>query len=299
MITVLAGENSYEREQELARLVATATGDVSRYDGDTLTPEQLPDIFMGATLFSSERLVIIRGVSDNSSVWNLLPDWLPRASDDTHVVLVEPKPDKRTATWKAIHKAANVVQLSAWTDRDTHAATRWLEDEANTRGITMEKGVAQEIVRRRGVDQHSLHHTLEQLAPLQTVTRADINELLEASEQENVFQLLEASLQNKPDTVLRMTGTLRRDNDPYMTVGLLTSQLFSLAGLIYGEDKPQQEVAKTLGVSPYALRNLASLARQVNRSLLQRRITALAQADYAMKTRTTDPWSEIEAALLT
>ena len=92
MINLFSGENSYEIQQRLDRVAAGFSGEVERFDGSELSIDMLPDLFMGQTLFATERLIVLRNTSENKSVWNVLSEWLERAGD-TDVVLVEAKPD--------------------------------------------------------------------------------------------------------------------------------------------------------------------------------------------------------------
>ncbi len=98
MITLLSGENSFEIDRQLRQIVAEFGGAAEKFDGVELEVRQLPDLLMGMSLFAAQRLVIIRELSANKGVWEVLPEWLERQSEDTHVVLIEPKPDKRTKT---------------------------------------------------------------------------------------------------------------------------------------------------------------------------------------------------------
>ncbi|NCQ54469.1 hypothetical protein GW791_03475, partial [Candidatus Saccharibacteria bacterium] len=98
MITLITGENSFEVERALASIADSFDGNVERIDGSDLQLTQLPDILMGVSLFAIARTVVIRGLSTNKPIWTVFGDWLPRISDDIHLVLVEPKPDKRMTT---------------------------------------------------------------------------------------------------------------------------------------------------------------------------------------------------------
>ena len=100
MITLLIGENSFEIQRALDDIIADFDGNVEKIEGSELQVSQLPDIFMGGSLFADKRLVVIRNLSENKSVWPVLGDWTDKISDDIHVVLVDAKPDKRTSTYK-------------------------------------------------------------------------------------------------------------------------------------------------------------------------------------------------------
>lgn len=297
MITVISGENSFEVAQELGRIEAEFAGDVERLDGAELATKQLPDVLMGATLFSSQRLVIIKNLSENKSVWTDFADWLPRLSDDIHLVLVDTKPDKRTRTYKELQKHTKPRDFAAWTERDSQKAVTWLAAEASARGVALERKVAQLVVERVGVDQWQLLHALDKLAVLDAITPDIIERVIEARPSENVFDLFDAALKGQAAKVTRMIRTLELTDDPYMVFGLLSGQVFQLAALAV-TDKPAAEVAKDIGAHPFALSKLTSQAQRLGQGGTRRIIAVFAECDDAMKTSGGEPWLLIERALI-
>lgn len=284
----------YEIDQELGRIVDAHASAPEVLDVDSVTPASLTDLFMGVSLFSQERLVVLRHASSNSELWEALGSWLERDTATT-LVLVEPRLDKRTKVYKQFVAQADVRSFALWGERDTAMAEKWLQAEAKRRSVTLEPQAAREIITRRGVEQYQLVNTLEQLAVFETITAEVVTNHLEAVAHENVFALLSAGLSGDTKKVHTMIETLRLTNDPYMTMGLLASQVVALSGLVLsgGTD----DVAKDLGVSPYVLRNLQASARNMDQARLRAVVGALASADLGLKTRAIDPWLQIEAAL--
>lgn len=296
MIILLTGDNFYEIDQELGRIITEFDGEPEKIDTDKLEIRSLTDIFGGLSLFSAKRLVIIKRLSENSSVWEVFADWAAKESDTT-IVLVEPKVDKRTKTYKTLAKHADVRVFTAWGERDSAKAEKWLASEATKRHIALDSTAIREIVRRRGVEQYQLINTLEQLAVLGDITRETVDMHIEATPQENVFELLAASLSGDGKKVRSMIQVLRLSNDPYMTMGLLASQIFALGGLVLS-GKSQSDVASDLGVSPYVLRNFSSVVATIDRKRLRSIVNLLAGADVGLKSSAVDPWIQIELALI-
>ncbi len=297
MITVLTGDNSFELTRAIDEIVRTFDGVAEKFEGGDLELSQLPDLLQGGTLFASERLVIVREVSENKALWDALPDWLGRVSDDVHVVLIEPKPDKRTKTFKDLQKKANVQSFTVWSDRDTVAAESWVIEEAKKQGLVLDKKSAQTLVSRVGIDQWQLFHALEKLAVLDTVTPEVIEKVIEAHPSENVFNLLDAALRGDSKKIAEMIPTLERTQDPYMTFGLLAGQVFQLTVLAVAT-KPTADIAKDIGAHPYALGKLAPHAKRLGLSNARKIAKIFADTDIAMKSTGADPWLLIEEALI-
>ncbi len=297
MITVLTGENSFELTRALDSVVGAFTGTAEKFDGSDLELAQLPDLLLGGTLFATERLVIIKNLAENKQLWDVLPDWLERMSDDVHVVLVEPKPDKRTKTYKDLKKFADVREFALWSDRDELLAEKWVVEEAKQQGLSLDKKLAQQLVTRVGLDQWQLFHAIEKLAVLGDVTPEIIEQTIEPNPTENVFNLLDAALRGDAHRVSDMIRTLQISQDPYMTFGLLAGQAFQLAVLAVA-DKPSGEVAKDIGAHPYALGKLSPHAKKLGRTGTKKIVQIFARADTAMKSTAIDPWLLIEQSLI-
>jgi DNA polymerase-3 subunit delta len=297
MITVLTGENSFEIERSLQGLIANSNVAVERIDGAGLEIKRLPDLLMGATLFADKRLVVIRNLSENKSLWSEFGAWLGRVSDDIHLVLVESKPDKRTKTYKDLQKVAAIRESKPWTERDTNRAEQWVGEEAKRLQFELDKKCARLLVERVGADQWLLMQALEKLAVIPEITPGAIEELIEANPTENVFNLLDTALKGNTLKVKNMVGTLEVNEDPYRLFGLLCTQVFQLAVLSNTNDS-SADVAKDLGAHPFALSKLTSHAHTLGHIGTRKVVAACAEADAGMKTSAGDPWLLIERALI-
>lgn len=297
MITLLTGDNSFENDRVLGKLVAEFDGAPERVDGDSLELKQVPDLLMGATLFANKRLVIIKNLSGNKTLWAGFSDWARRLSSDVHLVLVEPKPDKRTKTYKDLQKIADIKESKLWGERDFLKAEQWVISEAEQRGFTLDKASARLLVERVGADQWQLSQALEKLAVSGPVSPQVIETFIEANPVENVFLLFEAALAGDGKRIKKMLQILETTEDPYRLLGLLGGQAVQLA-VVAVADKPSAEIASEIGVHPYALSKLAPAARRLGRSGAKKIVAAFAEADEGVKTSAADPWLLIERALV-
>lgn len=297
MITLITGDNSFEVKRAVDEIAKGFEGEAERFDGGDLELSQLPDLLMGGTLFATNRLIIIRDISDNKKLWEVLPDWIGRVSDEVHLVLVEPSPDKRTKTYKDLHKNSDVKSYAKWGDRDTIIAEKWLANEAALMGVRLDKTSVNKLVARVGMDQWQLFHALEKLSVMGEITPEIIEQNIEANPRENVFDLLNAALNGNASRVQEMIRNLQRAQDPYMTFGLLSGQIYQLATLA-ASGKSSAEVAADIGAHPFALSKLAAHARKLGINDTKRLTKIFADTDMAMKSTTADPWLLVEGALI-
>lgn len=297
MTVLLMGENSYEIHHHLRQLEDQFEGAIEKFDGTELELRQLPDILTGTSLFSQQRLVIIRNLSFNKSLWDRLPEWLDRISDDVQLVLVEVKPDKRTKTYKALQKSANVLEYKPWSERDDAQAAKWIMTEAEARTLALTPALARLLVARVGVDQWQLTQALDKLLAAGEVTEDVITNVIDARPSENVFDLLETALKGDVNRLRELLAALSATEDPYMLFGLLSGQAFQLMALALARD--EQDVANDFGVHPYALSRMRPYARQRGSAGTREVLLAFNQADEAIKTSYVDPWTVIEQVLFT
>jgi DNA polymerase III delta subunit len=296
MITVLTGENSFEIHEALQTIIDEFDGQAERIDGSTLELKTLPDLLMGSTLFAAKRLVIIKDLSQNKVVWEKLPEWLPRLSDDIHLVLVDSRPDKRTSAYKELKKLAEMKEFTSWTDRDRGAAENWVVARAKSEGLALDKKLAHQLVERVGVDQWQLASAIEKLSLLDGVNSETIEATIDASPSENVFALFETALEGQTKRLHEIIRTLELTEDPYQTFALLSSQAFQLLAVATANagDNPSKDFA----IHPYVASKLARHAKKLGVSGAGRIVKLFAQTDADLKLSKGEPWLLVERTLI-
>ena len=136
MIKVFTGDDRVKAKQEAVRFLGQ---EYEVFDGPDLLEDDLLNIFLGSSLLTPQRSILIRDLSKNKTLFDKLPNYL----DTPHkVVILETKIDKRSAVYKAL-KEKNLLQdfpLSQNTDykkaigifptakRDGHKAIAMLEE---------------------------------------------------------------------------------------------------------------------------------------------------------------------------
>jgi len=296
MITLLVGENSFEIQRALDDIISDFDGNVEKIEGSELQVSQLPDIFMGVSLFAEKRLVVIRNLSENKSIWPVLGDWTDKISDDIHLVLVEPKPDKRTSTYKTLQKIADVHEFIQWSDRDTNVAEKWVAAEAEKRGLQLNKKLIQTLVNWVGIDQWQLFYALEKLSLTEEISEKSIKNIIEPNPVENVFNLFETALRGDTKNLMEMLKILEQSEDVYRLTALLSSQAFQLLAVASaGKD---DNIAKDFVIHPYVVSKLAPIAKRIGKSGASKIIAIFTELDDDMKLSRAEPWLLVERALI-
>lgn len=298
MITVLTGKNSFELQRALDAIVNSFDGHPERFDGDSITRRSLPDLLTGGNLFAEKRLIIIRSLSDNHSIWSDFADWLPKVSDDIHLVLIEPNIDKRTKTFKALKKTATLKDFPEFDDHNSFAIQKWFEQEIAKRKLKIDKANAQLILNRAGFNQWQLSYALDKLNDYnQDITAEVIANVIDANLTTNVFDLLKITLQGNLPKMQEMLGVIKKTNDPFQLFGLLSTQVFQLA--VLANAKNTDNISQDFAIHPYVIAQSTNLAKQLGKSGTKQLVEIFARADDDLKLSKADPWTLIERALIT
>lgn len=298
MIYLYTGENDFELTRQLKQARRNFAGTSERYDGAELTGEQLADIFAGQTLFSVTRMVIIDTPSACSELWQNLEMWLARVSSDTDLILIESKPDKRTAAYKWLKKHVDVEEFTPMTDRDTNKLLAWMEAYASARNVSLTSAQARRLVHRSGVNQWALAHAIDKLSLVEKVTDEWIDKVVEQSPVESVFALFETALGGDVKRLSEIVTDLRKTEDPYRVFGLVNSQLIQLVALVYGDGDVNKVASDTGAKSSYPLQKLAPYAQRLTKQKAAELLDIFAKADTRLKSTDADPWLLLEASLI-
>lgn len=298
MIVLLCGENDFELRAELAQIKRDAKIFPERYDGAELTNERLADIFAGQSLFALKRLVIIDNPIASTALWHELPTWAARLNDDTQLVFVEPKPDKRTAGYKWLKKNAEVREFAPLEERDTAKASAWLMAYAKTNGVDITREQVNHLIDRGGVSQSELAQAIDKLKLADTINDEWLDAAIEPNPSQNLFALFETVLGGDQAKLSTMITTLRLTEDSYKLFGLVVSQGLQLALLVYSGGNIAQ-VASDAGMkSSYPLQKMSPFAARLSRDDAAQMIRLLAAADRRLKSSDADPWLVLESTLV-
>lgn len=303
MIHLIIGTDIYKRRQIIHRIASANTLAPEKFDGASLTENELADCIAGATLFSSERLIIISDLSSNKSLWDKLADWIDRVSSDTTLLLVESAVDKRTKAYKTISKAATLYAADPWGDRQTGDAVRWVSQRAKELGITLSGDQAGDLVARATatgerpgaytIDQQQLEGALQSLAVLDTITADSIAAVLPESSADNVFELMDVALGGNKARTMQLLHNLHATADPYMTFGYIASQWTQLVALKIAGESPDA-IAGKIGASPFILKKLQKYADKLTLARARELTDLLAGLDVKIKTTGIDPWMAVD-----
>ncbi|MBR3256135.1 hypothetical protein IKG10_00460 [Candidatus Saccharibacteria bacterium] len=106
MIKIFTGDDRIRAKKAILDFLGN---DYELFDATTLDPADLPNIFLGTSLFGTERKIVLRDLSENKAVFEKILDYL----DTPHkIAFFETKLDKRSSVYKQIKDKIEICEYS-------------------------------------------------------------------------------------------------------------------------------------------------------------------------------------------
>jgi DNA polymerase-3 subunit delta len=302
MIMVLTGENSFDLDKELhartSEFVAQH-GDLAleRIDGQEADFEKIREAVTSLPFLASRKLIVLREPGANKQFVESIESLTDSVPETTDVIIVEAKPDKRTAYFKFLKQQKGYQEFPVLEGPEVAA---WLVKEAKNRGGNLASADARYLVERVGTDQQLLANELEKLLLHNPqINRESIEALTTASPGSTIFQLLEAAFAGNGRRTMELYAEQRSLRvEPAQIIAMLSWQLHILAIIKTAGDRPSEQIAKEARLNPFVVRKSQAIARGLQLSELKRSIHSLLQIDMRSKRTSLDSDEALQNYLL-
>ncbi len=298
-VYVLYGEESYLVEQYTRLIAKQAVGDpddafnMHRFDGQTITPEQLEEAVEALPLMAERTCVTVRDM-DLAAHAERLAEILQQMPDTCVLVFwqMTVQPDKKkgwTTVFAEVEKRGCVVNFARKTPADV---VKLLVGGAKRRGCTLAADDARLMVEQAGNDLNLLLCELDKLVALAdggAITREMIERMGTKNLEARVFDLSKAILQGRAKQAYELLHQLFVQREEPVTVLAVLSNAYadiyrakiaSLGGV------PAESLTadfKSYKGKEFRLRNAARDAGRMSVEALRESLAILAQADNDMK----------------
>lgn len=302
MTITLTGSNDFALRTALRELrdefVAAHTSmGLEQYDGAELDPQQLPSIVQALPFLASRRMVIITQPSAQKAVQEGLEKLLADVPETTELIIVEPRPDKRTSYYKTLQKQTD---LREYKELQEFELGKWLVEQAKASGGSLSTADANYLVQRVGVNQLLLSNELQKLLSYNSsITRQSIDELTEKNPQSTTFDLLDAALAGNQQKMLQIYHEQRQQKvEPLAIMALLAWQLHIVALVKTAGERSPQAIASEAKVSPYVVKKSLAAAQRCTLQQLKQWIADAARLDVRLKSQPIDADDALQQYLL-
>ena len=303
MITTITGMNTFLVQQELNQRTGEfvkAHGDLAleRLDGEESSFERITEALQSLPFLATNKLVVIKNPAANKEFAEQFEQLITTIPDNTDVILVEARPDKRTVFYKLLKK---LTEFHEFAELPTQALPRWLADEAKNRGGSLSTADANYLVQRVGANQLMLSNELDKLLAYQPViTHTHIDQLTDKTPQSTIFELLDAAFAGDTKQAMSLYKEQRALKvEPQQIMAMLAWQLHVLALIKAAGEKSIDDIAREAKLNPFVVRKTAGIARKVTLKEVKRLVHDALELDIRLKTESIDADDALQHYLLT
>lgn len=288
MIQTLNGENTFSLQSELRQLVASFVakhGDMAlqQLDGEEATYDRMREALQSMPFLASKKLVVLRNPSAQKEFGDKATDLLEHIGDETDVVIVEPKLDKRSSYYKYLKAHTDFKEYH---ERDASGLVQWLAQQAAAQQGTLSARDARYLVERCGAHQQLLGSELQKLLLYDAhITRRTIDLLTEPHPQSTIFQLLEALFSGRTKQAMELYDEQRQLKvEPQQIIAMLAWQLHIVALVKAAEGQTDAAIAAQAKLRPYTVSKSRTIARNLSMKQIRRLVGAVVSIDVESKT---------------
>ncbi|MDX1765894.1 MAG: DNA polymerase III subunit delta [Candidatus Saccharimonadales bacterium] len=297
MIYLFWGDNHYAKEAAIQDLVDShiskhGSSGVERLDGEDFDAEKLQNL-TAQSLFAEHRLLIIKDISMNKKVVQLITEVIERIPETTSVVFSEQKVKKNTKLYKQISKlgrAHEFVSLNA------SELVGWVREVATILDAKIEVQDARFLIERVGTNQMMLKNELTKLASYSIrINRQSIELLVDRKPEENIFDLLDNVAKGDTRRARDLYRDIRRNQaEPYYVMSMIGWQLSNMAVVTANQGKTAQQIAVEAGMSPFVAQKTMRLTAGMSIKTIAKMVKLTAKTDLDLKTTTAQPDQMVE-----
>lgn len=299
----LSGENGFGLQSELRRVVASFVKEHSdlaleRLDGEEVPYDRIRESLESMPFLVSKKLVVLRNPSAQKEFIEKCQALLESVGEETDVVIVEPKLDKRSVYYKYLKAHTDFHEHK---ELDANGLVSWLVAEAKKQGAGLATSDARYLVERVGAHQQLLGSELSKLLIYDDhVTRQTIDLLVEPTPQSTIFELIEAAFSGNPKRATLLYDEQRQLKvEPQQIIAMLAWQLHILTVVKAAGDRSDATVASEAKISPYVVSKTRSIARRLSLREIKNLVAAVLDIDLKSKTGRINPDEALRTLLVT
>lgn len=293
---LLHGDEDFERDATATWLIEKLAPPAARefnlevFHGDQLPLERFLDVYYSYPMFTSHRLVVIRGCDHlNADLCRNLEAVIDRPAETTVLVCYGGKVDLRRRFFQQLGKKGRAAEFKPPFDNQL---PQWIGQYAQRRGLRMDSEAVERLRLGAGPGLRELAGEIEKLALYggegARVTAEMVDQVVGSHAQGDVFALTHAIGQRQAAKAARLLRSLlQQGEEPGRILWMIHRhfQLLLKAQELMRQRAPREELASRLGVAPFFLERYLDQARACRPAQLWEGVGALLWADDQLKSR--------------
>lgn len=288
MISVVSGSNfsaikEYVKKQTKKFVNEHDDLALEKISAEEANSEQIFSAVESVPFLSNKKMVVLEGLSYHKELVEDLDKFFARVNDAVNLIIVETKPDKRSAYYKRIKKLDNFIEFN---DLDQASLAKQLINNAKENSADITFANANYLIDRIGQNQLLLEKEILKLAAFDpNITRENIDLLTKQNPQSSIFNLLDSVFSGRLDQSLKLYDEQRAQGvEPSNILGMLAWQLHIVAMISAARGKSNEEISKIGKVNPFVVQKSRSIAEKLGPVKLQQLLDDLVELDLNFKT---------------
>lgn len=308
-IYLLLGEEKFFREELLQKALTKLLDEQDRQFNflrlyaSELEPEELIIHLETPSFFGANRVILVDEFHNaKSGLDEALLKGIKTIADGVYLFIASQKLDGRKKTHQELQKRVNVVDCGKIAPNEVAA---WIKQLSETAGLKLTTTQIKLIAQRLGTDLLRINTELQKLSVFAgdsgQVTDADLNDLLPAEPEPNIFALIDAIAAKNPRIGLPQLTELLDSGEPELRIlATLAKQFRNIAAAIEGRRQglPHRTLASLLAINPYVAEKSYVQSGQFTIDEMERILNRLLMADYRIKTGQREARLELELAVV-
>ena len=259
------------------------------------TAQQIEENCETLPMLGDWRLVIVQGLAllesgkakDEAQESKMLVDYIGRVPPSTCLVFECEAPDKRKKLCQTLMKLPGAVSFDALSDA---RLTQWMNQTLRPRKKRMDANTCARLAFTSGRDLTMLNGELQKLAAYvgerETITAEDVEQIATHTAECTVFAMVDALVDGQAERAFSLLNVLLEGGE--QRIGVLALITRQYRQMLYAKDMqesrtPQTQMAKALGVPPFALSQLTRRAGRRTMAQLKKQLALCVNADFDIK----------------
>lgn len=292
-VILIHGENEFRAgefyKETLAKFVADNSQESLRvFDGESATSSETEEALSAQSLFSSgSEMVAVKRLGTNTDLKEKLAELLDEISDETQLIIYEPKIDKRSRLYKSLKKSGSTKEFNNLSEPEL---IKWINERVEKAGGQLEGGSAKSLVDTTKGNQLRLASEITKLLNYdKTISLDSIKTLVDKTPDDNIFELLDyVSRGDKKKALSKYEELSSAQVEAHYILVMICWQMANFISIKSGESKSDKDIASQLGMNPYAVSKTRGIVRSISKKQLEIMSRKVLEVDTRLKTTSLD-----------
>lgn len=288
-IYLLYGEEDYLKRMYRDNLKKAVLNDsdemnYSYFEGNSVDITEIRNIADTLPFFSDYRIVIV----ENSGMFkssNDFADYLSGMPDTTIILFVEKEIDKRNKLYKYVNKNGIAVEMNQMSAHETKSFVGMILKQNNK--IIREK-TAEYLLQHIDNSMINIKNELDKLIAYtegrDEITIEDIDDICPVQITGRIFQMIDSVAECNVNQAMSLYHDLLQLRESSMSILYLLTRHFNILLQIKSlNSTSKSEIAKKIGIPPFATGKYMSQAKRFNITLLKEMLNQCIDTEYRFK----------------